>query len=185
MKELTLIFFTLVVAAGSAFAGPATQKDKPMSIIALPDRRANVVKEYVKLRLPYGIIVSNAYTNSPPSYYIFSRDERKILKTEDVDVFLAELKDLPDGATVDRISKCTVGFYTQYGVKMDEQYRRITALLKRKRFKLVSSLEDDEKHASFCYCETGFTILEKPRESEQDESTVPSKAAPSASSDVR
>ena len=185
MKELTLIFFTLVVVAGSGFAGPATHKDKPMSIIALPDRRAGGVKDYVKLRLPYGIIVSNADTNSPASYYLFCRDKRTILKTEDVDVFLAKLKDLPDGATVDRISKCTVGFYTQYGVKIDEQYKRITALLKRKRFKLVSSLENDEKHASFCYCETGFTILKKPRESEQDESTVPVKAAPSASSPAR
>jgi hypothetical protein len=142
--------------------------DEPMSIIALPDKRGKVsIKQYVKLQLPYGMIVSNADTNSPPSYYLFSRDKRTILKTHDVVAFLAELEKLPDGVTIDMISKCTVPFYTPKGVNIDAQYKKITALLERKRLRLVSSLEDDAKHASFCYCETGFIILDKPSQSEQ------------------
>jgi hypothetical protein len=153
--------------------------DAPMSIIALPEKRgAASIKEYVKLQLPYGMIVSNADTNSPPSYYLFSRDMRTILKTHDVVVFLAELEKLPDGATLDMISKCTVPFYSKNGVNIDEQYKKITALLERKRFKLVSSLEDDAKHASFCYCETGFIILDKPRQSEQEPAGDTLKTAP-------
>ena len=153
--------------------------DAPMSIIALPEKRGKTsIKEYVKLQLPYGMIVSNADTNSPPSYYLFSRDKRTILKTHDVVVFLAELEKLPDGVTIDMISKCTVPFYTPKGVNIDAQYKKITALLERKRLRLVSSLEDDAKHASFCYCETGFIILDKPMESEQSPSSDVLMTAP-------
>jgi hypothetical protein len=153
--------------------------DAPMSIIALPEKRGEAsIKQYVKLQLPYGMIVSNADTNSPPSYYLFSRNMRTILEARDVVVFLAELEKLPDGVTIDMISKCTVPFYIKNGVNIDEQYKQITALLERKRFKLVSSLEEDAKHASFCYCETGFIILDKPRHSEQEPAGDTLKTAP-------
>lgn len=149
-------------------AGPVQQEGKPMSIIALPAKPGSTtIESYVKLQLPYGLIISNADTKKPPSYYLFCRDNRTIVKTDDVDAFLAELERLPDGVTIDRVSKCTVGFYTQHGVKMDKEYERVSSLLKRKRFKLVSSLEEDPRHASFCYCETGFIILDKARESEE------------------
>jgi hypothetical protein len=141
---------------------PGPQAGNPIPIIVLPNiRDTTSPKRYVMLMLEYGLIISNADTNSAPSYYLFCRDDKRIMKTHDVDAFLAELEALPDGVTIDMVSKCTAPFYTQYGVNIDEQYNRISALLKRKRFKLVSSLEDDNRHASFCYCEGGFTILDE------------------------
>jgi len=167
-QDNIILLIVLLASAGCVSLGRVGLNDEPMSIIAIPEKwGSTAIKEYVTLQLPYGIIVSNADTNSAPSYYLFSRSRRTILKTHDVDVFLAEVDKLPDGVTIDMVSKCTVPFYTQYGVNIDEQYKKISALLERKRFRLVSCLGDDEKHASFCYCETGFIILDKPRQSAQ------------------
>lgn len=184
-KKYIILLIALVAVSCNAFAVPKNQVSRPMSIIALPNGQDHsLIKDYVQLKLPYGMIVSNGDTNSAPSYYLFCRDKRTILKTEDVDVFLAGLEALPKGATIDMVSKCTVGFYTQYGINIDNQYKKISSLLKQKQFKLISSMEDDELHTFFCCCETGFIILKKPRKSEQDESTVPPKAASSAPSTV-
>ena len=178
-QNYIILLIVLLASSGCVSPGRVGLNDEPMSIIALPEKWGSAtIKDYVTLQLPYGIIVSNADTNSAPSYYLFSRNKRTILKTHDIDMFLAEVDKLPDGASIDMISKCTVPFHTQYGVNIDEQYKNISALLERKRFRLVTSLEDDERHASFCYCENGFIILEKPRQSEQTPAGDALKAAP-------
>jgi len=166
-QKCTVLLIALLASVLGLFLVRTELKEESMPIIALPEKLGSkTIKEYVTLRLPYGIIISNADTKSAPRYYLFSSKQKTILNTHDVGVFLAEVEKIPDGATIDMVSKCTVPFNTEYGVNIDEENKRVYALLERKRFRLVSSLEDDEKHASFCYCETGFTILDKPRESE-------------------
>jgi hypothetical protein len=77
-----------------------------------------------------------------------------------VNVFLTELEKLPDGTTIDKIAKCTVPFCTQWGVDIEKELVRINALYTKKKFSFVRSLDDDKRHATFCYCEGGFTILD-------------------------
>lgn len=167
-KRCVLSAFLLAVVTGYAAVEPAEQQGEPMSIIALPEKYGSeTIGEYVKLRLPYGMIVSNGNTNSAPRYCLFCRDKRTILNTTDVDVFLKGLEALPDEAVIDMVGKCTVPFYTKSGVDIDEQYKKISSLLERKRFKVVRSDDDDGRHVLFCYCMTGFIILDQPRESEQ------------------
>lgn len=167
-KNYIILALLLAIAEGCASVEPAEQRVESMSIIAIPERKGSTtIREFVKLKLPYGMIVSNGDKKSAPEYYLFYRDKKAILRSTDVDALLEKLEALPNGATIDIIGKCTVPFCTEYGVNIDEQCKKISALLDRKRFKIVSSLEDDERHASFCYCETGFMILDKPRESEQ------------------
>lgn len=150
----------VVSGAGCARLSVFRQDVAGFPIIVLPDARdKSSPKKYVMLRIEYGLIISNGDVKSAPSYYLFCRDEKRILKTHDVNVLLAELEKLPDRAAVDLIDKCTVPFYTQYGVNIAKQYKSVMDLLRRKRCKVVTSLEDDERHASFCYCEGGFTIL--------------------------
>ncbi len=158
-----LLLATLLALSGCVNFTPVRQIGEPIPIIVLPDARdKTALKRYVILKLPYGLIIHNGdYPDGAPLYCLFIRNQKRILKTQDVDSLLAELKKFPDGAKIDMISKCTIPFYTQYGVNIDEQYKAIMSLLKRKQFKLVSSLEDDERHASFCYCEGGFTILDE------------------------
>lgn len=137
------------------------EADGPLAIILLKDaRHISSPERHVMLQLDYGLIISNADTNRPPAYYLFSRKERRRFRTENVNAFLLELSRIPDGRAVDMVSKCTVPFYTQYGAKMDAEYARVMSMLKKKQCILVNSLEEDPRHASFCYCETGFTILD-------------------------
>ena len=113
------------------------------------------------LRLDYGLIISNGDTNGVPRYYLFCRDQKRIAKTHDVQVFLSELEKIPDHSKIDMVSKCTVPFHTQYGVNIDKEHQQVIDMLKRKQCILIDSREDDERHASVCYCEGGFTILDE------------------------
>ena len=126
-----------------------------------PPGEACSTQRVVGLQLDYGLIVSNGDTNCAPRYYLFCRNEKRIVMTKNAKAFLAELDTLPDGATVDLVSKCTVPFYTQYGVGITNEYNSVITALHRKRARLVSSLEDDGRHTSFCYCGSRITILEK------------------------
>jgi len=170
MKTGTAILLIVFLAlAGCSALSPDRQTAAPMPIIVKPDARdkTSTPKQYVMLKLPYGLIIHNGdYPPGAPLFCLFDRDQKRIMKTQDVNVLLAELKKVPDGVTIDMVSKCTVAFYNQYGINIDEQYEKISALLEQKRFKLVQSLEDDDRHASFCYCEGGFTILDEPKTSE-------------------
>jgi len=152
-----------ILMAGCS-APPRAPDGPPLPIIALPDLRTETPdRRYVMLRLPYGLIVSNMdYPETPPLYCLFCRDERRIVKTRDLAVFLAELERLPDRAVVDWIDKCTVPFCSEYGVNLDRELAAIRAVERRQRFQAVRSLEDDPRHAGFCYCEGGFTILDRP-----------------------
>ena len=158
-KQITFAAGLLLSAWISAARAQVT--NPAMSIIVLVPGEACSTQRVVGLQLDYGLIVSNGDTNSAPSYYLFCRNEKRIVKTQDVNAFLAELDRLPDGATIDLVSKCTVPFYTQYGVSITNQYNSIMALLRRKRARLVTSLEDDIRHASFCYCGSRITILDR------------------------
>jgi hypothetical protein len=182
MKTGTAILLIMFLAlAGCSTIAPDRQTAAQMPIIAKPDARdkTGTPRQYVMLKLPYGLIIHNGdYPPGAPLFCLFDRDEKRIMKTQDVDVLHAELKKIPDGATVDMVSKCTVAFYNQYGINIDQQYEKISALLKQKRFKLVHSLEDDDRHASFCYCEGGFTILDEPKTSEPPPAGDVLKAAP-------
>jgi len=161
-KTALLIIVLVGLLAGCKHSVPMQQASDPLPIIVLPDvRNTSAPKRYVMLHLDYGLIISNGDTKSAPSYYLFCRDEKRIVKTHDVQVFLSELQKIPDHSKIDMVSKCTVPFYTQYGVNIDKEYQQVMDLLKQKQCILIESLEDDERHASFCYCEGGFTILDE------------------------
>ncbi len=158
---LRVLCLSACLAGGDVRAAPQEEADGPLPIVLLKGaRHISSPERYVMLQFEYGLIISNADTNRPPAYYLFSRKEQRRFRTEDVDAFLSELSRIPDGRVVDMISKCTAPFYTQYGVKMDAEYARVMSMLKKKRFTLINSLDEDPRHASFCYCETGFTILD-------------------------
>lgn len=147
---------SLDIGVVDAFDGPQ------MPIIVLPDvPLERFPNRYVMLRLEYGIIISNLDITKLPEYYLFYRDDNKILKTKDVKVFIEELNKLPEECTIDNISKCTVPFYSQYGVNINKEWKLVKEIVDKKRFKMVYSQEDDSRHATFCYCERGFKILEK------------------------
>jgi hypothetical protein len=177
----SILLIAMLGLAGCRTTVVDRQAGTPMPIIVQPDARdkTDTPKQYVMLKLPYGLIIHNGdYPPGAPLFCLFDRDEKRILKTQNVNVLLTELKRIPDGATIDMVSKCTVAFYNQYGINIDEQYEKIASVLKKKRFKLVDSLEDDERHASFCYCEGGFTLLDEPKKSEQSPAGDVLKAAP-------
>ncbi len=178
------LLIVLLALAGCTTPVPDLHTGALIPIIVPPDARGKSAtpKQYVMLKLPYGLIIHNGdYPPGAPLFCLFDRDKKRIMKTQDVNVLLAELKGIPDGATIDMVSKCTVAFYNQYGINIDEQYEKISALFKQKRFTLVRSLEDDVRHASFCYCEGGFTILDEPRTSEPSSRPYGSPAAGSPS----
>ncbi|MDD2709850.1 MAG: hypothetical protein PHV34_17845 [Verrucomicrobiae bacterium] len=133
-----------------------------MPIIKLSGAHARVAaNKYVMLKMDYGLIIDNGDKKYGADYYLFLRNERRIVKTRNVRVFLTEIVKLPDGSEIDVIGKCTVPFYNEYGVKIDNEYARVMDLLRRKNCRLIGSFEEDKRHASFCYCGTGFTILDK------------------------
>ena len=141
----------------------------PMPIILLPPpRNSSVPRKHVMLYLNYGLIVDNE--DKKPSYYLFSHNSKRIYKTHDVANFLRELNKIPEKSMIDMINKCTASFYEdgrgvrgggyEYGVNIKKEYAQIMKLLQRKKCVFVRSLDQDVRHASFCYCETGFQILE-------------------------
>ncbi len=132
---------------------------EPLPIIALRNRwETNAPTKYVMLHLDYGIIMPYSRKDPPDFwYYLFSRHERKIIKTQDFGVFMREVKRIKNGSTIDFVGKCTSGFLTT--VLMSDP--SFVDLLKRKKCTVVSSMEGDKRHASFCYCERDYTILEK------------------------
>lgn len=135
----------------------------PLPIIMIPDARdESKPKQYVMLKLPYGIIIQNGTSiETKASYHFFDRDKKIIMKTLDVNKLISKLKNIPDKSKIDMISKCTIGFYNEYGANIDNYYKKLKNIFKQKKFNFIYSEKNDKRHASFCYCETGFMILEK------------------------
>ena len=143
MKRSAITFLSMVLSAASVCraAEPVKGAEPSLPIIKLVTQNADASSErHVMLQLDYGVIISNADTNLAPGYYLFCRDDRRILKTQDVNVFLAELEKLPDGTTIDKIAKCTVPFCTQWGVDIEKELVRINALYTKKKFSLFFGL---------------------------------------------
>lgn len=75
-------------------------------------------------------------------YYIFNNDKKLIFSTESFDVFLKELRKIPDHTTVRDIQKCTISF--SY-LLPEAQREAINALMKEKNCTL-------ETRIMFCWC---------------------------------
>lgn len=136
---------------------------QPIPIILLADKytKPDIPRRYVMLKIEYGMIISNIDVNNAPEYYLFCRDQKRIFKTTDINEFLAELEKIPDGSRIDMVSKCSVPFNSNFGINIDAECAEIAELSERKKFTFVESLDDDPNHATFCYCENGFTILDR------------------------
>jgi hypothetical protein len=133
-------------------AEPVGGVDEPFPIIELVTQGPDgALKRHVMLHLDDGVIISNSDMNAVPSYHLFCRDDKRILKTPGVNVWLAELEQLPDGTTIDKVAKCTVPFCTQYGVDIAKEQARIDAVYKKKKFSFVASFADDKRHARAVY----------------------------------
>jgi len=151
------------VALSTGYIGP---RDEPLAIIELGPGEGGTERKLVYLKLDYGLILHNAGPGRPPRparYHLFSRRERRTLATEKIEELLAAIRLIPDGSTIDFIGKCTIGFDSPYGRDIDRERAAVTALLDEKRCRRVTTLEEDERHASFCTCERKFTILEEVR----------------------
>lgn len=161
MTTLQYIFLlTVTCLCVSCRSNAEPTNDTPMPIIVLLDQYNKPATE-VMLKIDYGMIISNGDTSKKPDYYLFFRKQKRTVKTQNFDKFLSEIKEIPDNSMIDMIGKCTVGFYTPYGVDIEKEYSQTMELLKKKNCILVESMEQDERHAMFCYCLQDFEILEE------------------------
>lgn len=170
MKLMGGVIATFILLAGIVVGGCQQQKvnsaGQPIPIILLADKytKPNIPRRYVMLKIEYGMIITNTGADIKiPEYYLFCRDQKRIVKTTNADEFISELEKIPDGSRIDIISKCSVPFYinTDESVDISDQYRKIMDVLARKKCVLIESLDDDPNHIFFCYCETGYTILDR------------------------
>ncbi|MBT3200709.1 MAG: hypothetical protein HN350_12425 [Phycisphaerales bacterium] len=128
---------------------PAGQ-DFPVVELKYRDRIENI-----NLLSDYGYIIDWP-KDTPPSFYLFDRKKRTRIKTNRWESFIRELKRLPNGVKIDRISKCSVSFAW---AMPSEKHKELTSVLKSKAIDHVNH-EDLTKHTTFCYCETrGIRIL--------------------------
>ncbi len=156
--------FSIVMLIAIMFSVSCTTFNKeeapptPMPVIVLsgpgdaagPNPPSQVV-QYLKME--YGLIIDNWSDPEEATFYLFLRDEKRVVATQDAEVFIDALKSLPDGAKIDMIGKCTVGFYHKYGKNIDEEYAAIQKVMKDKQFELFDTHEHpDPRHLFFCYC---------------------------------
>lgn len=163
MKNAIYLWAGLIMmslAAGCSFFASPAPGDEPMPVVRLVDRMGGGrTDELVMLRIDYGLIVYNGRKGKPPQYRLYDRRRRDCLVTEDIDAFIEALEEIPDGAEIDMIDKCTVGFHSPIGVQVEKEYARIMELLKKKRCRLIESFEDDMRHTFFCYCEYEWSFV--------------------------
>lgn len=152
----TLLILILVTACHTPNTTLIYPQKSPMTIIQLSERAHETAEtrsvHNVKLKLPYGYIIDNQKNQPYPTYYLFSRDERQILKTTDFDTFLNAVKRLPVGSFIDQIGKCTTPFNSPYGHNIQENLRSFEIQLKLRNLQRVIAQEYHPDHISFCNC---------------------------------
>lgn len=144
---------------------------KPLRIIKLTSvyKTPTPKVTWSELKLPYGIIIDaldRKEYGQRPTYYLFCRDERRIVATEDFAVFMKELKRIKPKSEVDFIDRCSCPFFPvsdpsdPSSAEFDEKYRQMMRWLEQNHMRIVNSIDEDGRHALMCFCESRFEVLD-------------------------
>lgn len=100
----------------------------------------------IHLHSPFGF-VAKWETDGKPTFYLYSKRERKVSVTRDLQVFLDGLSKTPEASEVSWINTC--GAPLHYGMPI-EMLSKIESTLKAKHFKMAGI---DENNFAVCTCE--------------------------------
>ena len=96
---------------------------------------------------PYAVFL--VWIDDEKVFYLYDRDAKRTIKTEDFDVFLAELSKLPEGAAIENFVTCTVP--RTYDMP-DEAAARLTEIRSARNLTWTGVTEG--LHCTmFCICE--------------------------------
>lgn len=128
---------------------------------------------YARLCNDYATLTYRDLDTREVWYNLFSRAERRIVRTRDIDEYLRAIEALPDGVAIESISRCTVSFGIDYVSHPNGEFEqvllpgldRIIETFKRKRIKLIGFGDEEtlpHKPHFLDLCRSWFKVLDSP-----------------------